>query len=52
MCEILYQCGSKGRPIPCHCANDLEAVYKNSLEVSSTNTGEILAEECPAKVES
>jgi len=48
ICEILYMCGSNGRPIPCHCGNTLEAIYEESLVVSDSNTGQTFADVCPA----
>lgn len=45
MCEVLMTCGSRGRPIPCHCL-DLEDIYSTSLVPSATNVGETLADVC------
>ena len=47
LCEVLLQCGSKGRPIPCKCARAYEDIYTDSLVESVFNSGETLDQECP-----
>ena len=47
LCEVLLQCGSKGRPIPCDCVNKYEDIYKDNLNKSASNNGETLEQECP-----
>jgi lipase ATG15 len=47
LCELLYQCGSKGRPIPCDCL-DLESDYGNPQPVSSNSGGASMQDVCTA----
>ncbi len=48
MCEVLLQCGSKGRPIPCHCITDLEDIYADSVTALSDDVTDIRSV-CSAK---
>lgn len=43
LCEILFTCGSDGRPIPCFCKNDYE--YEEPTSIN----GVIFSQECPEK---
>ena len=51
MCEVLLQCGSKGRPIPCHCITDLEDIYADSVTALSDDVTDIRSV-CSAKNQS
>ena len=44
VCEILYTCGSNGRPIPCHCSNKLG--YEDPVPIDSSS-GLSFADACP-----
>ena len=43
LCEILYTCGSEGRPIPCYCVNDMG--YDPPVSLNGVEFSEVCAEE-------